>query len=86
MWEGYEKALKQYMNACIDEWVKRGFGNTMPKAVIKGEVERPCWLGDDKFHASHRANLLRKNPAFYRRFGWTEDPTTPYVWPVRIRA
>ena len=33
-------------------------------------------------HASHRSNLLRKEPAHYTQFGWTEPPDLPYVWPV----
>jgi hypothetical protein len=43
--------------------------------------EAPAWLGEEAFHASHRANLLRKAPEFYERWGWTEDPSLPYVWP-----
>lgn len=43
----------------------------------------PAWLGDPAFHASHRSNLLRKDPDHYGQFGWTELPTLPYVWPVR---
>ena len=33
-------------------------------------------------HASHRSNLLRKDPEHYMQFGWTEPPDLPYVWPV----
>lgn len=33
-------------------------------------------------HASHRSNLLRKEPEYYTQFGWTEPPDLPYVWPV----
>ena len=29
MWKGYEEALETYMAVCIDEWVKRGYKNTM---------------------------------------------------------
>jgi hypothetical protein len=29
MWVGYEDALAKYHNACIDEWVDRGFVNNM---------------------------------------------------------
>ena len=34
MWIGYEDALQIYMNTMIDEWVKRGFNNTMDIAQI----------------------------------------------------
>jgi len=80
MWRGHEAALGAYMNACIDEWVRRGYVNTMAKARVS-RYRLPPWFGDDAFHASHRANLLRKDPAYYAQFGWREDPTLPYVWP-----
>jgi hypothetical protein len=81
MWAGYENALRLYMNACIEEWVRRGFKNNMPLAAVEGAPAMPPWLGDERYHASHRANLLRKDAAHYGRFGWTEDPAMPYFWP-----
>ena len=42
----------------------------------------PPWLGTESLHASHRSNLLRKDPDWYGRFGWTEPPDLPYIWPV----
>lgn len=82
MWRGYEDALKLYMNTIIDEWVARGFRNTMERASLPESPRMPPWLGDPAFHASHRANLLRKDPTFYGRYGWPESPELPYVWPV----
>ena len=42
----------------------------------------PRWLGDEAFHLSHRSNLVRKDPEFYRlRFGDVPDDL-PYVWPT----
>lgn len=82
MWRGYEAALGAYMNACIDAWVALGFRNSIPKARVS-RYKLPPWFGDPAFHASHRANLLRKDPAFYSRYGWAEDPAAPYVWPVQ---
>lgn len=80
MWRGHEAALGAYMNAVIDEWVSRGYRNSMKKARVS-RYRSPAWLGDEAFHASHRANLLRKDPVHYGRFGWREDPARPYVWP-----
>ncbi len=80
MWRGHEAALGAYMNAMIDEWVRRGYQNNMKKARVS-RYRRPAWLGDDAVHASHRANLLRKDAEFYGRLGWREDPGAPYVWP-----
>lgn len=81
MWAGYEDALRLYMNACIDEWERRGFVNNMERAAASPHARMPPWLGDERLHASHRASLLRKFPSFYRRYGWTDDPCMPYFWP-----
>lgn len=42
----------------------------------------PPWLGRESFHASHRANLLRKDADWYSSFGWADSPLLPYEWPV----
>ncbi len=41
----------------------------------------PPWLGLDKFHASHRAQLLVKDERHYGKFGWAEYDGRPYYWP-----
>jgi len=81
MWTGYENALRLYHNLAIEIWAARGFRNGMLPAPIDGPVVFPPWLGDEAFHAAHRSNLLRKDPLFYGRYGWTEPPDLPYVWP-----
>jgi hypothetical protein len=81
MWKGYEEALETYMATCIIEWVKRGYKNTMI-ANAYPNCRLPPWLGDDAFHASHKSNLLRKDPVYYGQFGWTETDNLPYIWPV----
>jgi hypothetical protein len=81
MWAGYVDALRCYMNACITEWTRRGFVNTMPLAEISGTPIMPPWLGDERLHRSHRANLLRKDPEYYARYKWGVDPDLPYFWP-----
>ena len=43
----------------------------------------PPWLFNEEFHASHRSNLLRKDPEYYGKFGWKETPDLPYIWPVK---
>jgi len=73
-------ALKQYLNDSIDVWVARGKNNTMQKEVINEEIIMPIWFGNEKFHKSHRANLLRKDATYYGSHGWTDDPTLPYTW------
>jgi hypothetical protein len=88
MWRGHENALAAYGIAVCKEWRRRGYvDNQLPRfqALIdrRRSFRRPPWLGDPAFHASHRSNLLRKDPTWYGRFGWKEGPGLPYVWPVR---
>ena len=79
MWTPYVQALMVYTNTIINEWIKRGYNNNMELYKI-GSIIMPDWLGNKKFHASHRANLLRKDYEYYSKFGWGENPKSPYVW------
>ena len=45
-------------------------------------IVMPEWIGDDRVHASHRSNLLRKDFSFYSKFGWSESSDMPYFWPI----
>jgi len=83
MWMGYPEPIAHYMNLCIQEWIKRGYKNTMslhPLCVYDMVYSR--WLGCEAFHSSHRSNLLRKDREWYSQFGWTEPDNLPYYWPV----
>jgi len=83
MWKGYEGALRVYYNFALKEWVLRGYENTMLEAPMCTEVVvMPPWFGQEDFHVSHRSNLLRKDPIFYGKYGWTEPHNLPYVWPI----
>jgi len=80
MWKDYVSALKVYLNISIDEWISRGFKNSMEYEKTDKNFVKPKWFGNEKFHSSHRANLLKKEPNFYIRYGWVENPEEPYVW------
>ena len=80
MHEGYEEFLSLYMNACILEWIKRGYNNTMQLAKI-GTIIVPHWWGSE-IHATHRAALLYKDFEWYSQFGWSEKPQLAYYWPA----
>jgi hypothetical protein len=81
MWCGYEPALMRYMQCAIDEWTARGYNNTMI-VTVPSVVAMPPWMGDERVHASHRSNLIRKDPVHYGSFGWSEGPDVPYHWPT----
>ena len=80
MWDGYAPALQLYHNMCIAEWINQGYNNNMLLEDITEDIVYPHWLGNDKFHSSHRANLLRKDYGYYSQFGWRENSELPYVW------
>ena len=80
MWDGYETALQLYFNNCVTEWIVRGYNNNMILEDITEPLIYPEWLGDKRFHSSHRANLLRKDEKFYSKYNWSEDKTNPYAW------
>lgn len=86
MWRGYEQALCEYGFAICGVWQSRGYKDTCADkilAYVDDKVPRlPPWLGDPKFHASHRAALLFKLPDHYSKFGWNEQAKIEYVWPA----
>lgn len=83
MWKGHIAALCDYGRAICDEWIKRGYRDSMrPRFDLAGNGIRPAWIGDSEFHKAHRSNLLRKDPSWYGKFKWKENPDLPYIWPV----
>lgn len=80
MWKRYPYALAEYRNCMIKEWIKRGYKNTMPLYRLPKEYPLPHWLGGE-IHTNHRANLLRKDPIYYGKFNWQEQPLDIYYYP-----
>lgn len=70
--KGYEKCLQNYIDFHLMEAHKRGFKTDKNLANLNeltaaykdklGDVELkiPFWLGDERFHSSHRSRLLFK--------------------------
>lgn len=86
MWRGYEIALTYYMNCCIEEWIKRGYKNTMKIEPVEMQMlVYPDWIGNEDFHRSHRSNLLRKDYQFYS-LKFMEPNDLPYVWPTKTQT
>lgn len=83
MWGKNPNALKVYFNKIVSEWERRGFQNSMKRETVRGPVVFPSWIGDRKFHASHRSNLLRKDKNHYSKFNWREKDDIPYFWPTK---
>lgn len=92
MWRSNERLLSLYAIAVCNEWVRRGYRDSLLPQFLGvyrslvsrsgSVVETPSWYGDEKLHASHRSNLLRKQRDHYAQFGWAESDDLPYYWPV----
>lgn len=86
MWRGHEGYLYMYTQAMCMEWVERGYEDNVQAQLqelskshtIEG-WNPPWWWGKDKIHKSHRSNLKRKDPVWYR-FRVRND--LPYQWPT----
>ena len=88
-WKNHKLALAAYGLVMCTEWVSRGYKDTMTERFENmlgkhslHDIEMPDWLGNDDIHASHRSNLLRKDPVYYGQFKWREPDDLPYVWPL----
>lgn len=86
MWWGYEHHLCLYTLAIMDVCAKCGT-SSVSRGWFESRLDRypnrvPHWLGDTDFHLSHRSNLCRKQPSYYRDvLGWQEPDDLPYIWP-----
>lgn len=79
MWRGSEQTLIKFGMAVCFEWSSRDNTDNVLKKIVAFRTEfepdtpEPEWLGDEKFHASHRSFLLRSQPTWYRQF-WPDEP------------
>lgn len=88
MWLGHVPALLDYGIAVCEEWIKRGYNDTLLERFRAARSSQPpasapTWLGDERFHLSHRSNLLRKLPAWYAPLFGDIPADLPYVWPSK---
>lgn len=95
MWRGHHVSLLGYGIAICDEWISRGYDDSLrdwfyekdDEVSIDGQgmhidIPTPLWFGNVDFHLSHKSNLIRKLPSHYRPF-WPDVPDDlPYIWPV----
>ncbi len=87
MWRGYNECLALYHDRCLEEWRNRGHKHKHSYMILTIQVTanllEPRWLGNPQFHLSHKSNLIRKYPEYYRP-KWPDVPDDiEYVWPVR---
>ena len=87
IWRNHKHALAKYCLFGLEELERRGknypkwfdyFNNCLKEFPDNG---LPAIIGDEKFHLSHKSNLIRKNPAHYRPiFGMDIPNDIPYYW------
>lgn len=89
MWDGHAASLCLYALAVCDEWMKRGYRDSVRSKVLCYWVDlahvapkEPHWLGREEVHSAYRAALLYKAPEYYKKFGWKEEPGIHYVWEI----
>jgi hypothetical protein len=92
MWRGHLPALVAYGVAMTDAWTDAGGADTVRAQLLafapevagiaQDEIAMPWWWGDEDFHLSHRSNLVRKDPEFYRPLFGDIPDDLPYVWPA----
>lgn len=86
MWRNHEHGLAAYGVTICEVWIAMGYKDTVLEKIKQvcepDGLDMPEWWGNELVHSSHRANLLRKLPEHYGKYGWTEDPNTPYYWPI----
>jgi len=92
MWRQYVPALALYGVAMCDEWIRRGYNDSLrPKLrdIFIAEdtgtrTMNPWWLGDQEFHRSHQSNLLRKDFEHYSEIFRGVPDDLPYIWPGEL--
>ncbi len=88
MWKPWKFQLCIYLLTLAKELKERGFYYREHIEHVNNLFNQlkptapPNWLGIHELHTSHRANLLRKDPVHYGKFGWIEQPAEKYYWPV----
>ena len=82
MWADYTDALAIYHDILLEKCLELGFNTTMSCVATTDSADMPPFIGWDPIHQSHRSNLLRKDPAYYGRFGWDVPTDIDYIWDV----
>lgn len=83
MWQGYEQSLIEYGLEMCREWSARGGADTSNltgrfASLSEHWQDPPWWVNYEPVLISHRSNLQRKDPEYYK-FGAPDN--LPYVWP-----
>jgi predicted DNA-binding transcriptional regulator AlpA len=86
MWKGYEYSLAEYGLQMCEEWLSRGFKDSLYQKFADAldslpYSTQPWWVANLSLHQTHQSNLLRKDFAHYSQHFQVQDDL-PYVWPL----
>lgn len=94
MWRGHVPALVAYGLAMAQAWSALGRPDITAAKIAQFDAAGPCpqaalgasgllppWLGARRLHRSHQSALVRKDPAWYRRWFPAVADDLPYWWP-----
>jgi hypothetical protein len=76
---GYADTVAQTITSHLRE--RLGIAEVRSQRQLARAGALPPWLGDRRFHRSHRSNLLRKDPEHYRPIFGAVPDDLEYVWP-----
>lgn len=90
MWRNYDSMLALYGSAICNEWISRGFKDSLKpffdEIVASSPLDYPRWLTDEKMYSriisSHRSSLVFKFPEHYQPLFPDSPPKYGYVWPL----
>lgn len=87
MWAGHLHQLALYGKAMCDEWLSRGYKDSLRPFFEQVASEQPVtpppsWIGNVAFHTSHQSNLVRKDANYYSPHFPSVSGDLPYIWPT----
>jgi len=96
MWTGCDLALLKYINAMVEEWLRRGhqstiavkardtYAHALAKNLVAEEVVYPDWIMDStklqQVVLAHRKALSVKHWEHYREHGWHKTNPKTYEY------
>lgn len=96
MWRGHEYTLARYGHTMCVAWAIRGFRDNLRPLFAQHLTALPLspipnWLNPSTEEAkrlmlTHRSNLVRKDPDYYRRYWPTINPNERYYWPNKPKV
>jgi hypothetical protein len=86
MWKGYESSLAEYGMQMCEEWIARGFQDTLHSEFRQLHdwlpiTGNPWWVNNRALHLTHQSNLLFKDWQHYSKHFRVPDDL-PYLWPM----